>query len=235
MEKRPIVLLDIDETILDFHTAEAVAVSRTLRELGIEPTEAVVRRYSEINKSQWELLEEGLLTREQVLLRRFQLLFQELGADVRGEEARDRYEGYLCRGHWFVPGAPELLETLRGFCRLFVVSNGTLRVQQGRMESAGIGDSFEKVFISEELGANKPERLFFDRVFAQIPYFDRERAIIVGDSLTSDIRGGRRAGIRSCWFNPEGKPGREDIVPDYEIRTLSELPGLIRKLWPLEE
>ena len=234
MEKRPIVLLDIDETILDFHTAEAVAVSRTLRELGIEPTETVVHRYSEINKSQWELLEDGLLTREQVLLRRFQLLFQELGADVRGEEARDRYESYLCRGHWFVPGAPELLETLRGFCRLFVVSNGTLRVQQGRMESAGIGDSFEKVFISEELGVNKPERLFFDRVFAQIPYFDRERAIIVGDSLTSDIRGGRRAGIRSCWFNPEGKPGREDIAPDYEIRTLSELPGLIRKLWPQE-
>ena len=232
MKTRAAVLLDIDETLLDFHTAEAAAIEKTFRQLKIPVTEAVIRRYSEINKSQWERLEEGLMTREEVLIRRFEILFEELGMEASGALARDTYEGYLCQGHWFVPGAEELLAALYGRYPLYIISNGTGKVQYGRMESAGIRHYFERVFISEELGANKPEKAFFDRCFAAAPELERDRCLVVGDSLTSDIRGGRNAGIRTCWFNPKGLPGRADIVPDDEIRSLLELPPLLERIFP---
>ncbi len=227
----PTVFLDIDDTILDFHKAEACALSKALCELGIDPTPEILRRYSEINRSQWELLEDGLLTRQQVLLRRFEILFGELGITASAEQIRDLYENYLSVGHYFMPGAPELLEALYGRYRLYVVSNGTGSVQAGRIASAGIARYFDGIFISEKIGYEKPDRAFFETCFSRIPHFVPERAIIVGDSLTSDIRGGIHAGIRSCWYNPGEKAGRADIRPDYEIRALSELPALLEKVF----
>ena len=229
---RAFVLLDVDDTILDFRKAEAVALSKALAERKIEPTPAIIERYSQINKSQWELLEEGRLTREQVLLRRFELLFEELGLDLSPERMRDRYEHYLAVGHYFVPGAPELLRELYGKYALYIVSNGTASVQAGRLASAGIENFFEGIFISQEIGCNKPEQAFFERCFARIANFDPRRAMIVGDSLTSDIRGGRNAGILSCWYNPRGSAPRQDIRPDYEIQSLAQLPALLDSLFP---
>ncbi len=232
---RPLVFLDIDDTILDFQTAEATAIRRTFTELGIPVDDRLIARYSEINRSQWELLEEGKLSREQVLVRRFELLFAELGLPHSGAAVSARYEGLLCEGHWFMPGAEELLRTLSRGCRLFIVSNGAKTVQDARLRSAGIGPYFEQIFISEEVGAEKPTREFFDRCFARIPDLDRRRAVLVGDSLTSDIRGANNAGLRSVWYNYRGRPARADIVPDDEIRALSELPALLRRLFPESE
>lgn len=231
-DSRPLVFLDIDDTILDFQTAEATAIRRTFAELGIPVDDKLIARYSEINRSQWELLEEGKLSREQVLVRRFELLFAELGLPHSGAAACERYEGLLCEGHWFMPGAEELLETLRPACRLFIVSNGAKTVQDARLRSAGIGPYFEQIFISEEVGAEKPTPDFFGRCFARIPELDRSRAVLVGDSLTSDIRGAKNAGLLSVWYNYRGRPARPDIVPDHEIRALSELPALLRRLFP---
>lgn len=218
-----LIFLDLDDTILDFGKAEEVAIGKTLRRFGVLPTEAVVTRYSEINRLQWEKLERGELNRAQVKLRRFEILFEELGVTASAEEARRFYEEQLGIGHYFMEGAEALLESLaaRG-ARLFLASNGTFAVQQGRIASAGIAKYFEKMFISEQLGAVKPQKEFFDICFAQIPGFARERAVIFGDSLTSDILGGINVGIKTCWFNPKGKPGREDIHPDGEIQHLSQ-------------
>ena len=232
MSRRPAVLLDLDDTILDFHRAEAAALSRTLRELGLEPREEILRRYSAINRRQWELLEEGKQTREETLTRRFEILFAEYGITASGPEARDRYEDHLSVGHFFMPGAEELLEALFGRYELYIVSNGTPKVQAGRIASAGIARYFEKIFVSEELGAVKPSAEFFARSVGRIPGFDRDRALLVGDSLSSDIRGALNAGIRSCWFNPHGAPPRADIPADFEIRTLAELPPLLERLFP---
>ena len=232
---QPAVLLDIDDTLLDFHKAEALALTKALREMQVDPTEETIARYSQINRQQWELLEEGLLTREQVLLRRFEILFRELGVERSPARTRDLYEQYLSIGHFFMPGAQELLETLHGRYRLFIVSNGTGSVQAGRIASAGIGSYFEKIFISEEIGHEKPTAAFFESCFAQIAGFDRKRALIVGDSLTSDIRGGINAGIRTCWYNPAGREPRPDISPDHSIRDLSELPDLLDRLFPQQE
>lgn len=228
---KPIVLLDLDDTLLDFHKAERLAVARTFACLGIQPEEAVIRRYSEINAAQWKRLERGEISREQVLVGRFTLLFEELGVSCSSQEAKTAYECFLSQGHYFMPGAEALLEALRDRYRLFLCSNGTAAVQEGRLKSAGIGPYFEKIFISEEVGFNKPSPEFFERCFEKIPGFSRDLAIMIGDSLTSDILGGINAGIRTCWFNPLGKPGREDIVPDYELSELEQVSGLLKKIF----
>lgn len=230
--KQPVfVLLDLDDTILDFHKAEANAVSKTLLQLGIEPRESTVQRYSQINAGRWELLEQGLITREEVLTSRFEMLFSELELERSGIEAQKIYEELLGKGHWFMPGAEKLLETLYGRYELYIVSNGNLSVQDSRIASAGIGRYFNEIFISERIGFDKPRKEFFDACFARIPDFDPKRAVIVGDSLTSDIRGGINAGIKTCWFNPNGEQAREDIVPDYHISALEELPKLLKKIF----
>ena len=230
-DARPILLLDIDNTILDFSAAEAAAIRRAFADLGIEADDELIERYSGINLSQWERCERGLLTREQVLVRRFELLFAERGIEASPAEAAARYEDELCVGHWFMPGAEALLETLYGRCRLFIVSNGTAKVQAARLASAGIGPFFENIFISEQLGVNKPQRAFFERAFAQIPDFSPDRTLLVGDSLSSDILGAINCGVRGCWYNPKGRPGRADIRPDFEIRSLGELPALLASLF----
>lgn len=224
------LFFDLDDTLLDFHKAEAWALRQALRRSGIEPNDAVVARYSEINQSQWELLEEQKLTREQVLIRRFQLLFQELGVDASCEETQHCYENMLAKGHDFMPGAPELLETLKGKYQLYLVSNGTAMVQDCRLRDSGIEKYFQGIFISERVGVDKPQKAFFDRSFATIPDFDPSQAMMIGDSLTSDIRGGNNAGIFTCWYNPKHKPRREEIHVDYEIADLMELPKLLETL-----
>ena len=224
------IFLDLDDTILDFRRAERRAISETLRRFGIDPTPAVVDRYHELNRQQWELLEEGKLTRPQVLTRRFDLLFGELGVDRSSQEAQAAYEAQLSQGHFFMPGARELLETLAPRYDLYLATNGTPVVQAGRIQSAGIAPHFKDIFISERLGANKPSPAFFQACFAAIPNFDPAAALVVGDSLTSDIRGARNVGLRSCWYNPEDLPSRPDIVPDYTIHALEELPPLLERL-----
>lgn len=226
---RPIILFDLDDTILDFHLAEKIAVSKTFRELGIEPSDEVVKLYSEINSRQWKRLETGEISREQVLVGRFQILFDELGLEADSRQAKALYENFLSQGHYFIPGAPELLEALQGQYRLFICSNGTAVVQAGRLKSAGIVPLFEDIFISEEIGFNKPSREYFQRCFERIQDFDRESCLIIGDSLSSDILGGINAGIKTCWFNRHHKAGDDRIVPDHELSKLEQVPEMLHK------
>ena len=231
-DTRPCLFLDLDDTILDFRWAEHRALSRAMRSAGIEPTQAVLDRYSEINIAQWQKLELGLITREQVLLERFEILFEELGLEADAAAMRDAYEGNLCDGHRFLPGAEETLRALAGSCRLFLASNGSAAVQEARLASAGIGALFEDIFISELLGFDKPSRAYFEACFARIPLFEPARALMVGDSLSSDIRGGKNAGLLTCWYNPKGISAPPDLRPDHEIRAIPELVGLVERLFP---
>ena len=230
-DRRPAVLLDLDNTILDFNKAEHVALSRAFTELGVAFDDEMIARYHVINIRHWELLEDGILTREEVLVKRFEALFRERGISADAWRTQDRYETLLCEGHWFVPGAEEMLQKLQRDYRLFLCSNGSERVQEGRIRSAGIGEYFEGIFISEKMGCNKPEKRYFDLCFAEIPDFDRSRCIILGDSLTSDIRGGVNAGILSCWYNPKKIENPGPIRPDYEIADLSEFEPLLSTIF----
>ena len=197
------LFLDLDDTILDFHKAERIALSKTLRQFGVEPTEEVLALYHKINLWHWEQLEKGKLT---------------------------SYEGNLAVGHYFLPGAEEAVASLSQKYRLFLASNGTASVQAGRLTSANLYRFFETVFISQELGFNKPAKEFFDACFARIPDFDPKKAVMVGDSLTSDILGGKNAGITTVWVNPERRLPHPEIVPDYEIESLAQLEALLETM-----
>ena len=224
------LFLDLDDTILDFKKAEYIAISKTIADFGVEPTEAVRRRYHLINKWHWEQLELGTMTRDQVLENRFKVLFAELGVTVDAQKVARTYEKNLGTGHWFLPGAEEAVALLSKKYRLFLASNGTASVQKGRMTSANLYRFFETVFVSQEIGCNKPSKAYFDACFARIPGFDPDKCLMVGDSLTSDILGGINAGIRTVWVNPDHTPGRPDIRPDFEIEALKDLPALLETL-----
>ena len=224
------IFFDLDNTLLDFDRGEAHALSRAFRQFGIDPTPAVLARYHDINLRQWELLEEGKLTKDQVLTRRFDLLFAELGVSCDSQAVSDLYESFLAEEHDFIPGALELLEALSPRYSLHLATNGASAVQRRRLADAGILTYFQNIFISEEVGFHKPSHAFFLACFAAIPGFDHTSALMVGDSLTSDIRGGRNAGLRTCWFDHLGRPYRPDILPDYTVAALDQLPALLDTL-----
>lgn len=227
------IFLDLDDTIFDFHKAEKVAIAKTLQDMGIEVNEKIMDRYRVINDAQWKMLENGELTREELKIRRYRLLFEELQMNCSAKEAAVIYEKYLSQGHFFIDGAEAMLYELKDRYRLFLVSNGTAVVQKGRLASSGIEPFFERIFISEEVGFNKPAKEYFEYCFSQIPEFKREESVIVGDSLTSDIRGGKNAEIKTIWFQPKLKANESAtgaIQPDYTIHKLSELGALLEKL-----
>jgi len=223
------LFLDLDDTILDFKKAEFIAIGKTIADFGAAPTDAVRHRYHEINKWHWEQLEKGTMTRSEILVNRFKVLFAELGMEVDAQKVARTYEKNLSQGHWFLPGAEETVDALSKKYRLFLASNGTASVQKGRMTSANLYRFFETVFVSQEIGHNKPSKAYFDACFASIPGFDPAKAMIVGDSLSSDIQGGINAGIRTVWVNPDHKDCGH-IRPDYEIEALYQLPALLEKL-----
>ena len=226
-----VVLLDLDDTVFDFLYAEAEALRSLLRFYGIEPTEQTVQRYSEINDAHWKRLERQELTRAEVQVGRFEQLFGELGVTVDPEEANVRYKAMIAKIQRYIDGAEEMLADLRaGGYRIYVVSNGSKSVQTGRLAIAGLTDFFDGVFLSEELGVEKPDRRFFDACFRAADVSSKDETIILGDSLTSDILGGIHAGIKTCWFNQRGKAPRADIVPDYEISHLSQFIPLLKTL-----
>lgn len=224
------LLLDLDDTLLDFHRAEAEAIRHTFSEIGIPPTDETVALYSKINRSCWKKLELGLYTRDEVLHRRFDILFDTLGVTGDAHAAQELYEYRLSFGAYYLDGAEELLNELYGQYRLYLATNGIVKVQTRRIADSGIGKYFDKMFVSERIGYNKPDKRFFDAAFAQIEDFSKDETVIVGDSLTSDIKGGLNAGIKTILFNPKGRKNDTGITPHYEISSLAELPKLLKTL-----
>ena len=224
------VLFDLDDTLFDFHKAEKIALTKTLVHFGIDPTEETLALYSTINAAHLKRLELGEISREEVKVGRYRELFKTIGVECDPVKATAYYESMLAIGHYFMPGAPELLEELYRKYRLYIVSNGTAKVQEGRIGSSGIAKYMDGIFISQILGANKPDKQFFDICFAEIPDFSLSETVIIGDSLSSDIKGGINAGITTVWFNPKGIENDNDIKPDYTIKELSEVPGLLSQI-----
>ena len=224
------VLFDLDDTLFDFHKAEKIALTKTLVHFGIDPTEETLALYSTINAAHWKRLELGEISREEVKVGRYRELFKTIGVECDPVKATAYYESMLAIGHYFMPGAPELLEELYRKYRLYIVSNGTAKVQEGRIGSSGIAKYMDGIFISQVLGANKPDKQFFDICFSEIPDFSLSETVIIGDSLSSDIKGGINAGITTVWFNPKGIENDNDIKPDYTIKELSEVPGLLSQI-----
>lgn len=226
------ILLDLDDTIFDFKRAEREALLKMLDSFGLKAGDAAAERYSVINKWHWKQLELGHMTRSAVLSRRFEFFIKEEGLDIRPKEAQERYEGNLSRGYYYMPGAHEALMRLKPSYRMYLVSNGTARVQYGRIRSSDIEDYLEDIFISQEIGFNKPDRRFFERVAERIPGYKKEETVIIGDSLSSDIRGGVNSGIITIWYNPRLKAndtlvGDSPVRPDFELNAWADIEGVL--------
>lgn len=224
------LLLDLDDTILDFHQSEYVAIRQTLSSFHIDPTDEVCKLYSQINLAHWKALERKEITREQLEVSRFEQLFAQLGVCADAAACGALYYENLSAGHYFLPGAEEAVKRLSEKYDLYMVTNGTSKVQHRRIASAGIAPLFRDIFISQEMGADKPDMDFFRNAFARIPDFDPAKAMIVGDSISSDIRGGRNANIATCWINPRGKCAPEHTVPDYQIASITQLEQLLETI-----
>lgn len=220
----------MDGTLLDFYKSESVALSRVLEDIEIEPTDEIISLYSKINLAQWKRLEKGEIEREQVLVGRFEIFFDALGVKKDAVAARKSYERYLSQGHFFIEGAVNLLDELSAKYDLYIATNGTKKVQLSRIESSGIGRYFRDIFISEDLGCNKPDRCFFEKCFEQIGKVERDECVIVGDSLSSDILGGNNTGIKTVWFNPNHEKTIPDVSVDFETDSLSDIPDILSKM-----
>ena len=221
------MFLDADETLLDFKKAEAQGLKAALRRHKLPFNAEIVALYSKINKGCWEEFEQGLLDKETLLVERFRRLFAALDITADPHAVRLSYHEELGKGGFLIEHAYEVCEELRKTHDLYIVTNGVAATQYSRFALSGLDKLVKGIFVSEEIGIPKPQKGYFDYVFAQIPGFRKENALMVGDSLTADIRGGIQAGLATCWYNPQGKAGSPDIKADYEIRNLEELKDFL--------
>lgn len=221
------VLLDFDHTLLDSDTSEVEAYTLTLRNQGVAEPMQYFDRYKAINLALWAGVERGELLPKDVKARRFELLLEELGrsGDV-DQMAEDFVVGFASYGDLY-PGALDLLETLHGRVSLALISNGLSEVQRPRIARLGIEEYFDAIVISAEVGTTKPGSDIFDIAFARLGNPPKDGVLMVGDSLSSDIKGGANYGLDTCWYNPNGKTAGTNDVITYEIRSLDELPRLV--------
>ena len=223
------LLLDLDDTLLDFHQAERRSVAETMQVFGISPTAERIAVYSALNRKLWEGMEAGEITKQQLLSSRFALFLERIGACADDEGMEKDYEARLRDSFYLVDGAIQTLTVLKKSYALYAVSNGTSKVQRNRILKSGLAPFFQGVFLSEEVGFAKPSAGFFEAVFSQIPY-PKQEALLIGDSLSADIAGASAFGIRSVWLNRFGRERKQGIFVDMELRDIRNLPYLLNFL-----
>jgi 2-haloacid dehalogenase len=219
------LLFDADDTLFDFPRAEANALRWTLEQAGLPFETPYFEIYSRFNLQVWKEFERGEVTSTELRTKRFRLFFDEIGFAADPEAVSPLYLRNLARGTDLLPGAEETIRALKGRFRLALVTNGLADVQNPRLARSALADCFEKVFISEEVGAAKPSTEYFDVVFREIGAPPKSEVLIIGDSLSSDMQGGINYGIDTCWYNPNGKT--TDLPVKYQIATLRGLPTLL--------
>lgn len=225
-----VLFFDLDGTLLDFNASEREALGHLLLDKGIEATEEAFRCYHQINDSMWKMLERGEITRERLQTERFERFFETLGIQkLEGDEAF-HYRMYLSQSAIPIKGARVLLENLSKRYPLYLVSNGNTDVQYGRLEKSGFQEFFQGIFLSQEVGYTKPDKRFFDVCMEKVTGLTAKDILLIGDSVSSDMKGGLLSGIDTCWYHPEGTPGMlsgDEIPVTYEIRSLEELYAIL--------
>lgn len=227
MKKYEVLLFDVDGTLLNFDAAERDGIEGLLKHFEVPVTEENVHKYHVTNKRYWEMLERGEINRDQVLGQRFEEYFGDFGIQVNGMEVDKLYRQYLNASAVLIDGAIDLLESLKGRYPLYIVTNGVAATQYNRLAKSGLDKYFDGIFISEEAGAQKPQREFFEYCFKKMGRRDVENMLIIGDSLTSDMRGGNNAGIDAMWYNPHGAENATEVHVEYVVGTLGEIKEML--------
>lgn len=226
-----VLLWDIDGTLLNFEKAERQAIGTCFSLFGLgECTEEMLARYSAINQRYWKRLERGELTKLEVLLRRFQEFFGQEGIPVDKITAFNReYQVRLGDTIFFNDDGYNLVKDLKSKVKQYAVTNGTALAQERKLRKSGLEELLDGAFISDNIGIEKPNQGFFDYVFQEIGPYGKDEVMIVGDSLTSDMRGGNNAGILCCWYNPQGEAGDKNLRIDYEIENLQQIRDILNQ------
>ncbi len=219
------ILFDLDDTLFDFRRAERLAIRETLVHYGAEADDERISAYHELNDRCWKKLEQGLLSRSDLKHVRFREFFELCGITADPDEGNTFYESRLAQHGELIPHAKNVLRALSQRYTLCVISNGTAKNQYSRLRISGIGQYFTHIFISEEMGVSKPDPAYFTYISERIPDMNRDNTILIGDSLTSDIRGGLNAGLTTVWYNPDGLP-LSGVAPARIISSLEEIENL---------
>jgi 2-haloacid dehalogenase len=216
-------LFDADNTLFDYDAAEIFSFKKTIESGRFEYQHEYLDLYRSINDELWGALEKGEITSEVLRVKRFELLREILHLDFSPAAFSKIYLDYLSENAELIDGALDILCTLHQHARIAIVTNGLKDVQRSRISRSPVRQYMDELVISEEVGAAKPSKAFFDRAFAQIGFPDKRSVLLVGDSITSDIQGGINYGLDTCWYNPKKKPRPEHLPIKYEITSLQEL------------
>lgn len=222
--KYDIILADLDDTLFDFTKSSRQALRETLSAFSLPDGEQCINDYLAINQGFWERFERGEIQKDEIYVGRFQSLFAQYHISANAADANAYYRDRLWRQRNFMPGCETLLARLKPHCRVYIATNGSTETQRLRIADSGLEHYFDGVFISEELDTKKPERKFYDAIFKEIGENLRERAIILGDSLSSDMQGGRNAGITTCFY---GDVKKADGRCDYAIDNLLDFLPIV--------
>lgn len=221
------ILFDADMTLFDFKASEKECLRQTLQEFGFPCSAEILSLYSVINDNYWKKFERGEIDRAALLVERFADFFREIGVSGDPAAFNTQYLENIGGSALLLDGAEELCRELCKTHRLYIITNGTARNQRRRFAKAGFDAYFQDVFISEEMGCQKPQAAFFDHVASHIPDWDAESTLVVGDSLTSDIQGALNYGLDSCWFNPERLPYTLEKACTYEVSSLYAIKTIL--------
>ncbi len=236
MAKYTCLLLDVDNTLLDFDAAERQALTDTLIHYGLPHDADALSTYHEVNRRLWAQLARGELNKNKLFAIRFLRFIEAMGLPDPGNsrEMNDYYENELARHADLIPGALQALEELAEVATLATVSNGATRVQQSRIAASGIGNYMDGVYISEKMGAAKPQARLYDMVLKDLGVTDKSRVLMVGDDLLADIKGGQNAGIDTCWVNFAGEENTTGLRPTYTVHSYEELYRVVMEPEELE-
>ena len=229
MKKYELVLFDIDGTLLDFEKAEKVGMKETLTWFGLRNDDEVLDSYNKINLSHWKMFERGELSLDNLLVKRHEALFERYGFKQDAAKFNDYYESCLKNCSYLVEYALDVLDYVKSkFCKMAIVTNGIYETQTNRIILSNLNEYFQHVYISEKIGYSKPQKEIFEHIFKDIGgNIKKENVLIVGDSLTSDIKGGNNFGIDTCWVNSKKLENDLDVKVDYEIQNLLQLKKII--------
>lgn len=221
------IMMDIDNTLLDFDAAERKALLETLQQFSLPCDEAAISRYHEINSSLWGELNKGKIRRDKLVVERFDRFVKEVGAAAKATELNRAYTEHLATHADVIPGAEEALQELAEVATMIAVSNGTESVERGRLKLSGFEKYFDDIFISEAVGVSKPNPKIFQMAMRKLGIEHSDKVLVVGDSLSADIQGGVNAGLDTCWVNMNGLENESGLTPTYEVKALSELYPIV--------
>lgn len=222
------LLFDLDHTLLDFSQGEEVALTQLLESMKIEDSQAFKNYYRPMNQAMWKDLEKGLIKKQDLINTRFSRAFAHFGHQVDGKEMAERYQEFLGKQGQIYAGADQFLQELteRGY-QIYAATNGVTYIQINRLLNSPIQTYFKDVFISEQMGTQKPSADFFEKIAEQIGCSDKSSFLMIGDSLTADIQGANNAGIDSVWYNPKNVANTSTAHPTYTVATYQELLELL--------